>query len=192
MKRRIFAAVEISDEARRKTSDYIETLRRNFSQIRVGWEKPEKLHLTVKFLGDVEENKLADLIEAAEQTAQKLQSLKLQIAETGVFPSLRQPRILWLGVQDETDDLKKVNASFESHCEKIGFAREQRIYKSHLTIARLREPKTSVELANVHWHNKFSSLPFSVQELVIFESQLTQFGSHYRVLHRTHFHKFNV
>ncbi len=99
MKKRIFTAVDISDEARAKATDYIESLRGEFPQVRVGWEKAEKLHLTLKFFGEVDEKQLAKLTVAVEQTANQISDFNLKITETGVFPSKRNARILWLGVR---------------------------------------------------------------------------------------------
>ena len=69
MKKRIFTAIDISEQARQKVSGYIETLRREFSNLRVGWEKAEKLHLTLKFLGDCDERQFRDLEKAAADSA---------------------------------------------------------------------------------------------------------------------------
>ncbi len=88
--KRIFAAIDISDDARAKAAEYIENLRGEFPKIRVGWEKAEKLHLTLKFFGDVNEKQLAKLSVAVEETAKQLSNFKLQIAGTGVFPSKRK------------------------------------------------------------------------------------------------------
>ncbi len=76
MKKRIFTAIDISAEAREKVSDYIESLRRQLSNLRVGWEKPEKLHLTLKFFGDVDENGLKNVEKAVEKTARRISEFK--------------------------------------------------------------------------------------------------------------------
>lgn len=182
MKKRIFIAVDISDEARQKVSDYIELLRNEFPRLRVGWEKPEKLHLTLKFLGETNERQLAELIKTVEKTAAQFTGFKLQIAETGVFPSPRNPRILWIGVKDETGSLPKISTSLEIKCERIGFKREKRKFKAHLTIARLREPQKLRELANKHLQNEFEPSRFEAFEIVIYESKLQSTGSIYSVV----------
>src|SRR5215212_7221627 len=98
--KRIFVAIDISEEARRKASEYIESLRRSFPGLRVGWDKYEKLHLTLKFLGETSDEQLAKLTKAVEKAARETSSFKLRIADTGVFPSQRKARILRLGVED--------------------------------------------------------------------------------------------
>ncbi len=182
MTKRIFTAIDISSEARRRVSDYIETLRKEFSNLRVGWEKTEKLHLTMKFLGDASDEQLEKLSEAIEKMAREISNLKLRISETGVFPSPSNARILWLGLQDEEGSLRKLNEILESECEAVGFAREKRNFKAHLTIARLREPQKSKELAQRHLQNEFEAVDFVAGEIVIYESKLLPQGSVYSVV----------
>ena len=180
--KRIFTAIDISDEARRKASNYIETLKRAFPNLRVGWDKPEKLHFTLKFLGDMDEKHLDDLTAAVEKTAKQISEFKLQVTGTGVFPSKRNARILWLGVKDESGSLQKLNEALEIECEKFGFAKEKRNFKPHLTVARLREPKKSKDLIEEHLRNEFDSNEFIVAEIVIYESRLQKTGSIYSVV----------
>jgi len=179
MEKRIFVAIDISEEARRKVADYIENLRGEFSNLRVGWEKSEKLHLTVKFLGDIDSNELQNLTEAVEKTARQFSNFNLQISRTGVFPSKRNARILWLGVDDEHENLQKINDILETECEQKGFVNEKRKFKAHLTIGRLREPNKSKELIDRHLNKTFAAVKFEVSEIVIYESRLQKSGSIY-------------
>ena len=188
MKKRIFTAIDISEQARLKVLGYIENLRKEFPGLRVGWEKPEKLHLTLKFFGDCDERQIRDLENAAANSvktffeSEKTANFKIQISETGVFPSKRNARILWLGLQDETGNLAKINRILETECEKAGFEKENRNFKPHLTIARLREPHKSGNLAEKHLENIFEPVEFEVSEIVIYESKLQPTGSIYRKL----------
>lgn len=190
MKKRIFIAIDISEQARHKVSGYIENLRKKFPDLRVGWEKAEKLHLTLKFLGDCDEKQLKSLENAAANSAksffesEKVENFKIQISDTGVFPSKRNARILWLGLQDESGNLAKINRILETECEKAGFKTENRGFKPHLTIARLRQPHKSGNLVEKHLENEFEPVEFGVSEIVIYESKLQPTGSIYR-RHRT-------
>ena len=187
MKKRIFVAINISNEARDKTSKYIEKLRREFPSLRIGWDKPEKLHLTLKFLGEIDERQLNDLTGAVARIAKQFSNASLQIAGTGVFPSKRNARILWLGVREIKGSLQNLNEILENECEKAGFAKEKRSFKAHLTIARLREPANSKELIERHLTESFESGAFEVSELVIYESKLQKSGSIYSIVSK---HKF--
>ncbi len=180
--KRIFTAADVSDEARRLISNYIEDLRGEFPQIRVGWERAEKLHLTLKFFGDVAEKNLEKIIEAAAQTARAFTNFDLQIVGTGAFPSARNARVLWLGVKDDAGNLLRLNKRFEEECARRNFPKEARTFKPHLTIARLREPRFSQTLIEKHLRNEFVSPAFEASELVIYESRLQRTGSIYSVV----------
>lgn len=179
MKKRIFIAVEISEEARRKVAEYISNLKSEFFDVKVGWDKPEKLHLTLKFLGDTNEVQLETLKEICAVISSGIPNFNLQISETGIFPSPRNARILWLGVDCDVEKLQKINSSLETECETIGFKKEKRIYKPHLTIGRIREPQKAKKLALTHLENEFEPVEFEVSELVIIESKLQPSGSIY-------------
>jgi RNA 2',3'-cyclic 3'-phosphodiesterase len=177
--KRVFVAVDISDEAREKVEAYIETLRREFKQIRVGWDKPEKLHLTLKFLGDTDEKQLIELEKISAEISAEITNFKLQIVNTGVFPNTRNPRVLGIDVKDEAKSLAKINDRLEAGGEQIGFARDRRAFVPHLTIGRVREPHKARELANKHLQNGFEPVEFMVSEIVIYESRLLPTGSVY-------------
>jgi len=187
MKKRIFVAIDIFDEARIKIADYIKDLRDEFPNSRVGWERAEKLHLTLKFLGDIDSNELRNLTEAVEKTAQQFSKFNLQISQKGVFPSERNARILWLGVDDEDGNLQKINDVLETECGQKGFAKENRNFKAHLTIGRLREPNKSKELIDRHLNKTFAAVKFEISEIVIYESRLQRSGSIYSVFSKHHF-----
>lgn len=177
--KRIFTAIDISDEARAKTTNYIENLRGAFPKVRVGWEQAEKLHLTLKFFGDIDEKQLENLTEAVENAASRISNFKLQISGTGVFPAVGRARILWLGLKEETGSLKNLYEIFETECEQIGFPKDKRNFNPHLTIARLREPNKAAELIGFHTKSKFVSLSFDARELIVFQSRLQSSGSEY-------------
>ena len=185
MKKRVFVAIDISDKARDKVSAYIKALRERFRSVRAGWEKPEKLHLTMKFLGAVDDLQLAKLTQALERTAREISPFKLQIAEPGVFPSSGKARILWLGIKDEPGNLGKLSRILETECESKGFAKEKRNFKAHLTLARLKEKST--ELVETHLKESFEPVEFCVSEIVIYQSELRPTGSVYSVISKHEF-----
>lgn len=179
--KRIFVAIDISEDARRRAAAYTENLKRQFPGLRVGWDKPEKLHLTIKFFGNVDDLQLARLAEAVAETARQISPFKLQISATGVFPSRRKARALWLGVVDKEESLRRLNEILESECEKRGFRRETRDFKAHLTIGRLREPEKSKDLIETHLRENFDAAEFTISEIVIYESELLPQGSRYKI-----------
>lgn len=178
--KRIFIGLDISEKARSRTASHIEALRRQFPKLRVGWEKVEKLHLTVKFLGDMDDEHQEALKRAVETVARRVSEFDLTLTGCGVFPSKRNARVLWIGVDDPQRGAIDLNEILEAECEKTGIARETRDFKPHLTIARLREPHRSRELVGKHLQAHFEPVEFRVSEIVIYESRLQPAGSVYK------------
>lgn len=180
--KRLFIAADISDLAREMAAQYIDGLRGEFRDLRVGWERPEKLHITLKFLGDVVDERVRDIINLLRKTARGRQPFHLELARTGVFPSRRNPRIMWLGINDSSGELKKVAERIESGCAELGYKIEKRKFDPHVTIARLREPGRSMDLAEKHFRMNFEPVGFEVCEIVLYESNLQAAGSIYSKL----------
>lgn len=188
--KRIFVAVDISEEVRNAAAAYIETLRAEFRDVvRVGWEKAEKLHLTLKFLGDCDDRRLKELEKIAAGIAAEIPKFTIQIADTGVFPNARNPRVLWIDVKDSSGILVRIHALLEAESEKIGFKRETRRFVPHLTIGRVKEPNKARDLAEKHLKNKFEPVESAVPEIVVYESKLLPAGSVYSVVSK---HKLKI
>jgi RNA 2',3'-cyclic 3'-phosphodiesterase len=176
--KRTFIAVDISDEARQKAASYINGLRRVFQQLRVGWERPEKLHLTLKFLGDVNESRLEEVQQTVGEIARAHDAFRMTLSHTGRFPPKGDPKILWIGAHDE-GRLGMIASQIDKELTPLGFEPEKRKFSPHLTIARLREPRLSARLAALHVENDFEPVGFEVREIVIYESELLPKGSIY-------------
>ncbi len=136
----------------------------------------------MKFLGDADENQLEKLKYIARNIAAEIPKFNFKIADTGVFPSRRNARVLWIDVKDEKGILTKINQLLENECEQIGFPRETGNFKPHLTIARLKDPRFSRESIETHLQNKFEPVRMEAAEIVIYESRLRPTGSIYEKL----------
>ena len=180
MKKRIFVAVDISEAARRKIAAYVNDLRNEFGEVRANWEKPEKLHLTLKFFGDTDESHLAEIGKIVEAIAKQMNKFTLQLANKGVFPNQKNARVLWIGIDDANNNLVKINNLLELEVSKIEFTNEKRRYKPHLTIARLKDSKNAEQLVNKFLQTQFEPLEFEVSEIVIYQSKLQTSGSIYK------------
>jgi 2'-5' RNA ligase len=181
---RIFCAVEMPDELRSRVAERVRRLRSEFPDVRASWEKPEKLHITLKFLGDVESARVEALSSAAARTAASLEPFELTIDEPGTFPSQGQPRVLWLGIVDASGRLAHMQRALEAECAADGFERESRAFRPHLTLARVRSTQGARELAAAHRETPFESQRFRVSELVVMRSELGPGGSRYTPLSR--------
>ena len=182
--KRAFIAIDISIEARAVCAAHADRLRRESRDVRVGWEKPEKLHLTLKFLGDTDSAALTGLATGVESVANRTARFDLRLGRTGVFPSSSRPRILWIGVEDPANSTGQLQKAVEDFCSTIGFERERRAFRPHLTIARIREPARAERLAGEHLRTQIEPVQFTVSEIVIYESTLLKAGSVYNAISR--------
>lgn len=181
---RVFYAVELTAEVRQRIQEHIARLRDAVPDAGAGWNRDDKLHLTIKFLGDVATERVADLSLAAERAVAGLKPFALAAEGCGAFPRRGQPRVLWIGIRDSTEELARLYTRLEEECAGQGFAREPRPFHPHLTIARLRNPKHATRLAASHKEPGFARMEFSVSELVLIRSELSSEGSRYTEISR--------
>ena len=181
---RVFCAVELPDEIRAAVAAHASRLRREFPEARAGWARPEGLHITLKFIGEVEAARVEALSHAAGAAVEGFSPFGLSIEESGTFPPRGAARVLWLGVKDLSGGLARLQRRLEHECEAAGFPAEPRAFKPHLTLARLRTPKDAHALSEAHRHTPFGSHHFEVAELLVIRSELGPGGSRYTPLSR--------
>src|SRR5688500_3253912 len=182
--KRIFIAIDISTEARRVCSNHIEGLRNEFREVRVGWERREKLHITLKFLGNVDDRLIPDVQTHILNVAAHHGPFQLKMTLPGVFPSSSKPRILWLGLDDRSNASSSLYKELETVCSRLGFKSEARAFKPHITIGRIRESEKAADLAKEHLAREIEPVGFEVAEIVLYQSVLQPTGSVYSVVSR--------
>jgi 2'-5' RNA ligase len=182
--RRIFCAIELPSEIRAQVEEHITKLRAAMPDVRASWERPEKLHITLKFLGDIEQARIPSLSLAAERAAQDVRPFELALDGTGAFSPHGHARILWIGIPDQSHHLARLHERLEEESALEGFAREERAFHPHLTIARLRTPQGARALATLHREMPFHTEAFSVNEIIVMHSELGPGGSRYTPLSR--------
>ena len=180
----MFCAVELSAEARERAALHIADLRSRAPDVSAGWERPEKLHITLKFMGEIEQGRVAALSSAAERAARGVPPFDIGIEGVGAFPPRGLPRVLWLGVADTSGVLARLQQRLEDECAGGGFPREDRAFHPHLTIARLRRPRGARFLAALHSEKGFAPAHFCVDALVVLRSELGPGGSRHTELSR--------
>ncbi|HEV7859704.1 MAG TPA: RNA 2',3'-cyclic phosphodiesterase [Pyrinomonadaceae bacterium] len=181
---RIFCAVELPAEVRARAAAHIESLRGAMPDVRASWDRAEKLHITVKFMGEIEAARVPSLSQAASRAVACVEPFALAIEGAGAFPAKGPPRVLWLGVTDSSGGLASLQTSLEDASSEEGFPREKRPFHPHLTIARPRQPPGARRLAALHQERGFASPPFRVTELLIIRSELGSGGSRYAEISR--------
>ncbi len=140
---RLFIAIEIPEEIKRGISAIQEQLRRSGAD--ATWTRPEGIHLTLKFLGEVAEAKVPDIKNAMTGAVQGIAGFRLEAAGAGAFPNNKSPRVLWLGVRGDVERLAALQSMVEGAMVKLGFDPDDRAFSPHLTLARIKylRPKFS-------------------------------------------------
>jgi 2'-5' RNA ligase len=184
---RIFIAIELPASTRLRLKDHIDRLRDALPDARASWSREENLHLTLKFLGDTPVSQIETLSEVAKRAASNAIPFELIVSGVGAFPPRGQPRVLWIGIEDTSEQLGKLQQALEDECDKEGFARETRPFHPHLTIARLRKPHGSRELAALHEEMGFETETVRASALVVVRSELRSEGSRHTVISRHEF-----
>ncbi len=173
---RLFVALEIPSTVRENLADLLKTLRAVSPQTR--WIRPENLHVTLKFIGEVPETKFT-AIRSALTVARSDQPATLEFRGLGFFPNEKHPRVFWAGIE-ASPNLKILAEEIEQATEKLGIQRERRPFSPHLTLARFEPPRLPVELRAAIQQNaalNFGSLRTSQFHLI--ESKLKPSGAEY-------------
>jgi 2'-5' RNA ligase len=148
----------------------------------VSWVKPSNIHLTLKFLGPVEESKIQRVCEAAGRAARAIGPIEITIAGAGCFPSARSPRVLWIGLREVPGDLKRLYEAIEDEMAGCGFELEGRRFSPHLTIGRMRSQHNARPLAERLLLTGFAAESFHAREITVMRSDLKPTGSIYTPL----------
>jgi RNA 2',3'-cyclic 3'-phosphodiesterase len=164
---RLFAALPVPEPARSDVSRLLQRLRGGDWPVR--WVHEDNVHLTLKFFGEVPPDRLDVIAEALQFAVPGTGPLDLSLAEPGVFPNLRRPRVVWLGVSAPAA-LELLQDRLERRAEAIGFPPEGAPYHPHLTLGRVREGHRLPEGALEQLHAGYQPLSFLVEQLVLYES----------------------
>jgi 2'-5' RNA ligase len=178
---RVFIAVSFNQKLIiefKKLQDQFKQLDLNAS-----WVKPENIHLTLKFLGEVEINQVSQIFDPLHKTALAFSSFNLRLSSLGIFPNWNRPRIFWIGLEDKEEIFKKLKKRLELELFNVGFPRDMKSFSPHLTLARLRSAsnknllKKEIEKLSVPLDHLIK-----VSEIKLFQSSLTPEGTEYAKL----------
>jgi 2'-5' RNA ligase len=163
-------------------------LQRQLANYPLRWARPEGIHLTLKFLGETEVSRLDAVIEAMELTASRHAPFEIPVGGLGMFPHARRPSVLWVGVEDEAQRLRRLAADIDRAMARLGWTRERRPFNGHLTLARVRKEAGSGirrqlgdQVLALRGYEKLGVLP--VHTVHLMRSQLHPDGSIYTDLH---------
>ncbi len=183
---RSFVAIEISQEARAQIDHFICHAPCDLNGLK--WTRPENLHLTLKFLGEMPLSALKPIAEALRGAARGILPFSYRLSGLGAFPSMADPSIVWIGVQEGSQEIVSAAENIASCLEAFGFAPEEKKFQAHLTIARIKDAKIAREVSRWLREARFSSAhPVQVTQLVLFKSILTAQGAVYEPMEKLGF-----
>ena len=179
---RTFIACELSTELRQKLARLQAFLKLDV-QTTLKWVKPDGIHLTLKFLGNIPVASTSDVTQAMANAAKRISPFYLEIKTLGAFPNLERVQVIWLGLGGELDKLTLLQQLVESNLIQLGFSAEQRRFKPHLTLARLGKEVPSSDRQQIG--KLIADLSFDTHDRIIIDSinlirsQLTREGAIY-------------
>ena len=176
--KRVFLAIDTSDEAKAVAAERVSAFRKEFSDIRASWVRTENLHTTLKFIGDADDSQIETLSKHLAASLERFVPFTVGLGSPLAFGK----RILGITIDDASGTLNSLNRIFESSCERIGVPRETRSFKPHLTLARIRDERGTRELISKHTQTQIEPVEWQVREIVLYESKLQPTGSVYSKL----------
>jgi RNA 2',3'-cyclic 3'-phosphodiesterase len=183
----LFTGIDLGDDVRARAAAMIAELRHRVQQTapqaRVTWIPEERLHLTVRFIGEVGEP-LAERIVSALRAPLPLAPFTVAFNALGSFPQKGPPRVIWIGVADGRDAVSRAEVAISERLHRLGIPREDRAYSPHLTLARVREA-AGMRAAALFDHLSPRLGETRVDAITLFQSKLSPKGPTYVVLERT-------
>lgn len=177
---RAFIAIDLSDEAKAVLADVSGALASQTPQGVVKWVEPHRMHLTLRFLGNTPVDRLDELADALDEAAQAHAPFTLRLDALGCFPNERRPRVIWVGVVGDVARAEALRAAIEEKLEPLGWQPEEKSFRPHLTLGRVKDRKATIDLP---WGQGVAPASINVEEIVLFESQLRRSGPQYIARH---------
>lgn len=181
---RSFLAFELPGDIGKEVKRISTEIRK--TDLNAGWVKPENIHLTVVFIGTVDENDIKRIIQAVDKTADKYGPFEISLKGAGLFPNIKRPKVMWLGLDCDIRALGNLRDDLQKRLEPFGVEPEKRPFRPHLTIGRFRRPVKDMSLLKrvLDEYSSSGSGPAGrLEELVLFKSDLKPGGAVYTRIH---------
>jgi len=146
---RTFIAVELDDELRHKLDELQARLRERLPARSVRWVRSDGIHLTLKFLGDTTPEQVELVKAALAEAAVEARPFTFTVGGLGCFPNTRAPRVVWVGLQEVTGELRRLRDAVETHVAPLGFPTERRAFSPHLTLGRVQRYASKSEVREI-------------------------------------------
>lgn len=143
------------------------------------WVSQGNIHLTLKFLGSTPEEKLDDIENAVSEAVHGFRKFFFSLGDMGAFPSARRARVIWIGVHHSASELVELSKTIEEALVPLGFEPENKEFKPHLTLARIKVPKSIEDVLSEFQDDTFTGRIVNVDGITIFKSTLKRTGAEY-------------
>ncbi len=181
---RTFVAVDLPPGVRGQLAGFMEKLKG--SQAQVTWVKADRIHLTLKFLGNVSEDLIPAVSQALDRAGEAMEPFTVTAGGCGAFPSMKNMRVVWVGIESGFERLQRLQRMVEDVLSGLGFETEARPFKAHLTLGRVKGRTRLGRLQEALVAQKgFRTEAFDVSEIVLYKSDLRPEGPRYTPLHRS-------
>lgn len=180
---RTFVAVELEKNLIETIDNFIFKTYREIDSNKISWVKKENLHVTLKFLGEINEKQVEVVKNVLSNIAKKTKSFVITVDGIGVFPKITSPRVIWLGIKDGEKELNTLANTVEEELYKYGFEKEKKNFVAHLTIARIKKVNRLNDIINyVEKHKNIFFGNSKISHITFFESVLKPEGPEYKVI----------
>jgi len=178
---RTFIAIEIDPPNKQKLLKLITQLKK--SDIPIKWVNESQMHLTLKFLGNIDKTMVSKISDALKTIPESFCQFTIKLSHIGAFPNLHRPRVIWIGIDKGKENLKSLADYVEDALEKLGLGREKREFKAHLTLGRVKSLKNISKLSKIIDETKISFQDeIKIDKIILFQSILTPKGAIYTSL----------
>ena len=181
---RVFIAVPVPEEIKNNIANSQEILKQKFDNDKIKWVKANLMHITIKFLGDIETAMIPDMKKMVQKSIADANSFKLSVKKIGVFPGIRKPRIIWAGIEQDVGKLVDIHEKINENINVLGFKKESKGLTPHITLARVKhKPINSKILKQVIEESQRLFLgEFQVNNIILYKSELYPTGPLYTPL----------
>jgi 2'-5' RNA ligase len=183
---RAFIAIDISEDCKDQIQSVTDELAARMDGMPVRWVPAEKIHLTLKFLGDVSETNVEMISTILTNQALQTEPFNISVGSLGVFPNLKRPRVIWIGVE-APEELSNLQRRIESETTRLGYAADNRPFSPHLTLGRVSRNAAPGEVRIISKTLRKHTLGFlgvsKVSQVVLYRSDLSPEGAVYTSIH---------
>lgn len=177
---RTFLAIEVPECLKKKIDQLI--IQEKNNELPIKWTKYENLHITLKFLGEIDETMKQKIIPVLEKISKNFSPFKIGLSDIGCFPHPGNPRVLWIGVKQGASILTDIAGEIDKALYALGFIKDKRFH-GHLTIGRTKKHCRIDHILT----REFTSEEFTVDSVTLFRSSLTPQGPQYEILNKFSF-----